>query len=102
MKRAQDVRQQLIGLMDRVEVKLCANPDPANTIPIRKALTAGFFYHTARLQRNGDTYRTTKHNQTVVIHPSSSVAKLPPKWILYHELVFTSREFMRQVWVAGG
>ncbi|KAJ3086874.1 hypothetical protein HK102_012296 [Quaeritorhiza haematococci] len=97
MKRARDVRDQLVGLMERVEVPLVANPDPANTVPIRKALTAGFFYHTARLQRSGDTYRTIKHSQVVQIHPSSSLFQENPKWLLYFELVFTSKEYMRQV-----
>ncbi|XP_034774975.2 E3 ubiquitin-protein ligase RNF183-like isoform X2 [Acipenser ruthenus] len=33
-------------------------------------------------------YRTVKHQQTVYVHPNS--------WIIYHELVFTTKEFMRQ------
>ncbi|KAJ3379990.1 hypothetical protein HDU84_006254 [Entophlyctis sp. JEL0112] len=113
MKRAQDVREQLVKLMERTEVPLVSNPDPGNTIPIRKAITSGFFYNTARLQRSGDSYRTAKHNQTVMVHPSSSMyvgnagagAGAPPRagakelaqWELYHELVYTNREFMRQV-----
>eukprot|EP00842_Homolaphlyctis_polyrhiza_P002179 jgi/Hompol1/2962/HPOL_003083-RA len=98
MKRARDVRDQLVGLMERTEVAILSNPDPANTLPIRKAITAGFFYHTATLQRSGDSYRTIKHHQTVMIHPSSSLVGLDkPKWIVYHELVFTTREFVRQV-----
>ncbi|KAJ3289529.1 hypothetical protein HK104_007398 [Borealophlyctis nickersoniae] len=96
MKRARDVRDQLIGLMERTEVPVVSNADPGNTVPIRKAVTAGFFYNTARLQRSGDSYRTIKHNQTVGIHPSSSLFQINPKWILYFELVFTSREYMRQ------
>ncbi|KAJ3218005.1 hypothetical protein HDU67_006905 [Dinochytrium kinnereticum] len=106
MKKARDVREQLVGLMERVEVPLLSNPDPGNTVPIRKAITSGFFYNTARLNRSGDSYRTIKHNETVTIHPSSSLYisnsntntnKQYPKWVLYFELVFTTREFMRQV-----
>ncbi|KAJ3018695.1 hypothetical protein HKX48_002738 [Thoreauomyces humboldtii] len=97
MKRARDLRDQLIGLMERTEVPLLTNPDPGNTVPIRKAITAGFFYNTARLQKSGDSYRTIKHNQTVLIHPSSSLFQENPKWTLYFELVMTSKEYMRQV-----
>ncbi|KAJ3076359.1 hypothetical protein HDU98_003941 [Podochytrium sp. JEL0797] len=103
MNRARDVRDQLISLMERTEVPLLTNPDAGNTVPIRKAITAGFFYNTARLQRSGDSYRTIKHNQTVMIHPGSSLYVGPNsekeycRWVLYHELVFTTREFMRQV-----
>jgi pre-mRNA-splicing factor ATP-dependent RNA helicase DHX16 len=114
MKRARDVRDQLVGLMDRAEVEMLSNPDPGNTIPVRKAITAGFFYNTARLQTNGHSYRTVKHGQTVLIHPSSSLyprRKRPeqedngkfeivqeeeahelPKWVVYFELVLTSKE----------
>ncbi|OWK49808.1 putative pre-mRNA-splicing factor ATP-dependent RNA helicase DHX16 [Lonchura striata] len=63
--------------------------------PKDKAITAGFFYHTARLARGG--YRTVKHQQPVFIHPNSALFALQPRWVLYHELVCTSKEFMRQV-----
>jgi pre-mRNA-splicing factor ATP-dependent RNA helicase DHX16 len=97
MKRARDIRQQLMGLMERTEVALISNEDPGNDIPIRKSFTAGFFYNTGRLQKSGDCYRTIKHNQTVNIHPSSCIFQINPKWVLYFELVFTTREFMRNV-----
>uniref|UniRef100_A0AAR2LJC6 RNA helicase n=1 Tax=Pygocentrus nattereri TaxID=42514 RepID=A0AAR2LJC6_PYGNA len=93
MKRARDVREQLEGLMDRIEVEVCsANGD---IVPIRKAVTAGYFYHTAHLSKGG--YKTVKHQQTVYVHPNSSLFEEQPRWLIYHELVFTTKEFMRQV-----
>jgi len=62
----------------------------------RQAVTAGFFYHTARLSKSGQ-YKTVKHQQTVTIHPNSCLVEDHPRWIIYHELVFTTKEFMRQV-----
>ena len=94
MKRARDVREQLEGLLDRVEIEPVSNPD--NTEAIRKAITAGFFYHTARLSKSGH-YQTMKHQQAVSIHPNSCLVEDRPRWVIYHELVFTSKEFMRQV-----
>ncbi|XP_058866914.1 RING finger protein 225-like isoform X1 [Acipenser ruthenus] len=41
-------------------------------------------------------YRTVKHQQTVYVHPNSSLFEEQPRWIIYHELVFTTKEFMRQ------
>lgn len=35
--------------------------------------------------------------QGVTIHPNSSLFEDLPRWVLYHELVFTTKEFMRQV-----
>ncbi|KAK9309042.1 hypothetical protein QLX08_001221 [Tetragonisca angustula] len=94
MKRARDVREQLVGLMQRVEMELVSGI--TETMNIRKAITAGYFYHVARLSKGGH-YKTAKHNQTVSIHPNSSLFQELPRWILYHELVFTTKEFMRQV-----
>ncbi|RUS74189.1 hypothetical protein EGW08_018057 [Elysia chlorotica] len=94
MKRARDVRDQLEGLLERVEIELTSNP--TDTIAIRKAITAGYFYHTVRLSKGGQ-YKTVKSQQTVMVHPNSCLFEEHPRWIVYHELVFTTKEFMRQV-----
>ncbi|XP_011190725.1 pre-mRNA-splicing factor ATP-dependent RNA helicase DHX16 [Zeugodacus cucurbitae] len=94
MKRARDVREQLVGLMQRVEIDMVScMPETMN---VRKAVTAGYFYHVAKLSKSGN-YKTIKHNQTVLIHPNSSLFEELPRWVLYHELVFTTKEYMRQV-----
>ncbi|KAG8184558.1 hypothetical protein JTE90_007674 [Oedothorax gibbosus] len=94
MKRARDVREQLEGLMDRVEIELVSNA--SDTEAILKSITAGYFYHTARLSKSGQ-YKTAKQQQTVMIHPSSSLFEELPRWLVYHELVLTTKEYMRQV-----
>ena len=94
LTRARDVRDQLAKLCDRVEVTISsvgANDLP----PTQKALTAGFFPNAARLQRGGDTYRTVKNGMTVYLHPSSTLFEVNPKWVIYYELVLTSKEYMR-------
>ncbi|XP_030053244.1 pre-mRNA-splicing factor ATP-dependent RNA helicase DHX16 [Microcaecilia unicolor] len=93
MRRARDVREQLEGLMERIEIDLASCE--SDNIPIRKAITAGYFYHTARLTRGG--YKTVKHQQTVYVHPNSCLFEEQPRWLIYHELVFTTKEFMRQI-----
>ncbi|XP_067620340.1 pre-mRNA-splicing factor ATP-dependent RNA helicase DHX16 [Eurosta solidaginis] len=94
MKRARDVREQLVGLMQRVEIDMVSClPE---TVNVRKAVTAGYFYHVAKLSKSGN-YKTIKHNQTVLIHPNSSLFEELPRWVLYHELVFTTKEYMRQI-----
>lgn len=94
MRRARDVRDQLQGLMERVEMEIVSSG--MDSIAIRKAVTAGFFYHTARFSKGGN-YKTVKHHQTVMVHPNSSLFEEQPRWLIYHELVFTTKEFMRQV-----
>ncbi|KAB2609435.1 pre-mRNA-splicing factor ATP-dependent RNA helicase DHX16 [Pyrus ussuriensis x Pyrus communis] len=94
MKRARDIRDQLEGLLERVEIELVSNMSDNETI--KKAITSGFFPHSAKLQKNG-SYRTVKHLQTVHIHPSSGLSQVLPRWVIYHELVLTTKEYMRQV-----
>ena len=94
MRRARDIRDQLLGLLERVEIELVS--DRNNLENIKKCITSGFFYNTAKLQKNG-SYRTVKTPQTVAIHPSSGLAKELPRWVVYFELVFTTKEYMRQV-----
>ena len=94
LTRARDVRDQLAKLCDRVEVTV-SSCGAADLPPIQKAITAGFFPHAARLQRGGDTYRGVKNGMTVHLHPSSTLFQINPKWVIYYELVLTSKEYMR-------
>ncbi|GAA5877964.1 hypothetical protein JCM3774_004768 [Rhodotorula dairenensis] len=99
LTRVRDIRDQLVGLCERVEIFVEGNPNSSDIVPIQKAICAGYFQNTGRLNRSGDAYRTIKTNQTVHIHPSSSMFQHqpPPKLILWFELVMTSREYARQV-----
>ncbi|KAL2178141.1 P-loop containing nucleoside triphosphate hydrolase protein [Thermothelomyces heterothallicus CBS 202.75] len=100
LTRARDVRDQLAKLCDRVlEGSTSSCGGIANMQPVLRALTAAFFLNAARLNRAGDGYRTLKNNMTVYVHPSSVVKSMdpPPKVIIYHELVVTSREYVRSV-----
>ena len=35
--------------------------------------------------------------QPVFIHPSSAIFQHQPQWVVYHELVLTTKEYMREV-----
>ncbi|XP_013665117.3 pre-mRNA-splicing factor ATP-dependent RNA helicase DEAH1-like [Brassica napus] len=82
------------GLVERVEIEISSS-NMNELDSVRKSIVAGFFPHTARLQKNG-SYRTVKHPQTVHIHPNSGLSQVLPRWVVYHELVLTSKEYMRQ------
>lgn len=96
LNKARDIREQLEGLCERVEVELKSAANDVDAIC--KAMCSGYFYHTAKLGQTGD-YRTVKHSHTVYIHPSSCLAReeVMPRWVMYHELAFTTKEYMRQV-----
>ncbi|KAL9109019.1 MAG: hypothetical protein Q9227_006259 [Pyrenula ochraceoflavens] len=98
MNRVRLVREQLARLCERLEVEI-SSCGANNLVPIQKAIATGFFPNAARLQRSGDSFRTVKTNQTVYLHPSSVLmaANPTPKWVVYYELVLTSKEYMRNV-----
>jgi len=94
LKRARDIREQLVEMLEKVEIEQTSN---ANDIDgIRKCVLSGFFYHTARLRKDG-SYVTVKHPHTVEIHPQSALFGQQPKLVCYHELVLTTKEYMRQM-----
>ncbi|KAF4461739.1 ATP-dependent RNA helicase DHX8 [Fusarium albosuccineum] len=95
MKRAREVREQLIKIMQRHRhpVVSCGN----KTEQVRRALCAGFFRNAAR--RDPETgsggYKTLIEGTPVYIHPSSALLGKQAEWVVYHELVLTTREYMR-------
>lgn len=99
LSRARDIRDQLAGLCERVEIVVESNPNSNDVTGIQKALVAGYFYNTASLQKGGDSYRTLKTHHTVYIHPSSSLFQHQPpvRTLMYYELVMTSKSYLRQV-----
>ncbi|XP_052142753.1 probable pre-mRNA-splicing factor ATP-dependent RNA helicase DEAH5 [Oryza glaberrima] len=96
LRRAQDVRKQLLTIMDRYKLDVVSAG--RNFTKIRKAITAGFFFHAARKDPQ-EGYRTLVENQPVYIHPSSALFQRQPDWVIYHELVMTTKEYMREVTV---
>lgn len=95
MNRAKQVHIQIENLMQRVEIPLESSEDP---IAIRKALLSGYFYNSARMDRTG-TYKTTTTRQQVDMYPGSCLfnKEQTPVMVMFHELVLTSKEFMRTV-----
>ena len=93
MKRARDIKEQLIELCKRVEIdygdESLSLREDETFVNIRKSIWSGFFYNTAKLQKSG-AYRTMKNSHTVDIHPSSCLFETLPKWVVYHELVLLS------------
>ena len=93
MRRAQDVRKQLITIMDRYKLDLVSAG--SNWKKIQMAVTSGFFFHAARKDPQ-EGYKTLVEQQAVSIHPGSSLFQQQPDWIIYHELVMTTKEYMRE------
>ena len=46
LSRARDIRDQLAGLCERVEVVIQSNPNSNDITAVQKAITSGYFYNT--------------------------------------------------------
>uniref|UniRef100_A0A7S3JRX4 RNA helicase n=1 Tax=Aureoumbra lagunensis TaxID=44058 RepID=A0A7S3JRX4_9STRA len=99
MRRAQDVRRQLVAIMERYKMKL--EISKRASIQVARAFVAGFFTNAAKKgttdSGHGQGYSTLVEGTTVHIHPSSSLYNKKPEWLIYHELVLTSKEYMHHI-----
>ncbi|XP_060884393.1 ATP-dependent RNA helicase DHX8-like [Labrus mixtus] len=94
LKRAMDIRKQMLSIMDRhkLDVVSCGK----SSMRVQKAICSGFFRNAARKHPH-DGYRTLIDQQVVYLHPSSTLFNRQPEWLVYHELVLTTKEYMREV-----
>ncbi|KAK7397968.1 DEAH-box ATP-dependent RNA helicase prp22 [Neonectria punicea] len=92
MRRAKDVRDQLVKIMDRYKhpVVSCGR----KTEKVRQALCAGFFRNAARKDPQ-EGYKTLIESTPVYLHPSSALFGKQAEWVIYHTLVLTTKEYMQ-------
>jgi ATP-dependent RNA helicase DHX8/PRP22 len=94
MRRAQDVRKQLLEVMDRYKHDIISAGRDYNRV--RRAICSGFFRHAAKKDPHGG-YKTLVEGTPVYIHPSSALFNRAPEWCIYHELILTTREYCHNV-----
>ncbi len=95
LKKAQDVRNQLIQIFKRFKypiISCCTN-----TNAVRKALCAGFFKNIAKRDAQ-DGYKTLAEETQVYIHPSSSLRN-SPQYVVYNSILNTTKEYLVHVTV---
>ncbi|MEW5299446.1 MAG: hypothetical protein WDW36_002464 [Sanguina aurantia] len=101
-----DQQQQAADLTRRAPPERGSGADVRRVDALRQALTIGFANRLARRLPRHDGYKTLNSSlssgQLAQLHPSCAELHLdddglPPDWIIYHELVSTSRPFLRQV-----
>ncbi|KAK6124362.1 hypothetical protein DH2020_041855 [Rehmannia glutinosa] len=116
-KKVDEIRQQLRRIAQRLGIALKSCEGDMQVV--RKAVTAGFFANACRLEvsivstcreifdfspfktklafsHNG-LYKTIRSSQEVYIHPSSVLFRVNPKWVIFHSIVSTDRQYMRNV-----
>ncbi|KAJ3333928.1 putative ATP-dependent RNA helicase dhr2 [Blyttiomyces sp. JEL0837] len=95
IRNALEIRSQLVDFCKGLGVDYQSSNE-SEVEPILQSFLHGFFQNVAVLQQDG-SYKTFTTKQVCHIHPSSVLfgKKLP--LIMYHELVQTSRQYMRNV-----
>ncbi|KAK1337743.1 hypothetical protein QTO34_002376 [Cnephaeus nilssonii] len=93
--RAATVREQLKKLLVKFQVpKISSEGDPD---PVLRCIVSGFFANAARFHSTG-AYRTIRDDHELHIHPASVLyAEKPPRWVIYNEVIQTSKYYMRDV-----
>ncbi|KXS93622.1 hypothetical protein AC578_4209 [Pseudocercospora eumusae] len=94
IKRAEDVRKQLVQILERHRLKVisCGR----DTTRVRQALCAGFFRNSARKDPQ-EGYKTLVEGTPVYMHPASALFGKAAEHVIYHSLVETTREYMHNV-----
>ena len=96
MRRAQEVRRQLVTIMRRFghEIVTCGT----KVDRIRRALCSGFFKNCAKRDPQ-EGFKTLVEGTPVSLHPSSLLFNKNPEYVIYHTLLLTTKEYMHCVTV---
>ncbi|XP_029649141.1 ATP-dependent RNA helicase DHX33 [Octopus sinensis] len=94
---ALDVRKQLRTICIDQSFQINSSVRDSSAA-VRKCLVAGFFMNAAELEKDG-SYITLSTRKVCAIHPSSSLFNCKPSYVIYRELVQTTKCYMRDVCV---
>ncbi|ETO18479.1 hypothetical protein RFI_18785 [Reticulomyxa filosa] len=64
------------------------------------AIIRGYFSNAAQLQSNG-LYKSIRGEQILEIHPSSILYSSGTPWVIYHEIIATTAQYMHDVSVVN-
>lgn len=96
LRRATEIRDQLMEGMNQHSLSIVACG--ADWDPLRKAICSGF-YHQAAIVKGIGEYANLRTAMTMQLHPTSALygSGVLPNYVVYHELVMTSKEYMSVV-----
>ncbi|KAL1928269.1 hypothetical protein VTP01DRAFT_3185 [Rhizomucor pusillus] len=96
MRKAREVRSQLIDIMNTVNMPFVSCGSDWDVI--RKCICSAYFHQAARLKGIGE-YVNCRTGMKCNLHPTSALfgAGFTPDYVVYHELVLTSKEYMQCV-----
>ena len=97
IKKAREIRMQLVDIMKFASSKPLESCGTDWDI-IRKCICAGYFHQAARVKNMGE-YTNVRTGMPCHLHPTSALAGIGimPDYVVYHELILTSKEYMSVV-----
>ena len=87
LNRAKQIREQL---MRYVKQPLYSSKD---VVLILKSVVSGYFHHVAKKVKG--QYESLLEDTPMFMHPSSAIFVKQPMYVVYHELIMTTKEYMR-------
>ncbi|CAK8685220.1 putative ATP-dependent RNA helicase DHX35 [Clavelina lepadiformis] len=92
--QALKIRTQLCKYMAKFKIAMvsCNN----DITKVLKCIVSGFFLNAAQLRGDG-FYHGLYNKASLVIHPTSVLVRELPKWIVYTDILQSSKTFMRNV-----
>ncbi|KAH7404667.1 hypothetical protein KP509_15G036900 [Ceratopteris richardii] len=94
LRRALDIYSQIERYLHGMGLPTMSCKD--DWMQFRRCLTAAFFLNAACRQADG-SYRALSSGQTVSIHPSSVLFGKKPDCLVFNELVYTTRHYIRHI-----
>eukprot|EP00466_Bigelowiella_natans_P001567 jgi/Bigna1/49652/estExt_Genewise1.C_530063 len=96
LRKVREIRSQLLDIMK--SQRMVVTSTGTDWDPIRKAICSAYFQNCGRLKGIGQ-YVNMRNGMPCHLHPTSALYGLghTPDYVVYHELVMTSKEYMRTV-----
>ncbi|KAF4594648.1 pre-mRNA splicing factor ATP-dependent RNA helicase prp16 [Ophiocordyceps camponoti-floridani] len=95
LRRAKEIREQLVDIvrMQKMQLRSCGT----DWDMIRRCVCSGYYHQAARYRGSGE-YINLRTNVAVQLHPTSALyGGHPPDYVVYHELVLTSKVYVSTV-----
>jgi pre-mRNA-splicing factor ATP-dependent RNA helicase DHX38/PRP16 len=96
LRRAKEIREQLLDIMKMQKMAMISCGTDWDII--RKCICSGYYHQAAKVKGIGE-YVNLRTSVTIQLHPTSALYGLGylPDYVVYHELILTSKEYMSTV-----
>ncbi|KAF1832960.1 P-loop containing nucleoside triphosphate hydrolase protein [Decorospora gaudefroyi] len=93
LRRAKEIRDQIHDIMTQQKMNLVSCGTDWDVL--RKCICSGYYHQAAKVKGIGE-YINLRTSVTIQLHPTSALYGLGylPDYVVYHELILTSREYM--------